>query len=144
MSTYKTMVIFATDDQSHEGATLFADHCKQVGISDKIKLLVGCYEGVEEVSYIMPLEAFTEHVLNIGLVHDQESFLHVSGCNKAYAVLHYQDGREPLGLGSMCQVKEDVARTYPAWTYRPDTKAWYIAHKANPDHSKEIGPYAGS
>jgi hypothetical protein len=95
----------------------------------------GCYKGHEERSYIALTEDFEQHIRH-QFCRNQESFLRVSECNKQYARLDYADGRTVF-LGSVRRVPEKVARSQDAWTYRPDTKEYWITVQGNPEHSLE-------
>lgn len=137
--SHSKMVLFAVDPTAPYWDS-FQEYMHGMAFDDRYKECIGSYNGEEEQSFIMPLNLFNEYVRHSGYVDDQESFLTITGCNKAYAVLEYQDGRPNEGLGSMQQVSEAIARTYPSWTHRLDTNAWYICAHGNPDHSKDIGP----
>lgn len=152
MSTYPSTVIFAIDAlvslDEVANHSAFQQAMKDKGASFVIG--AGSYEGLVEACYIMSEANFNRFVLNCGWVLKQESVLHVSGCNKQYATLRFLErsrsalytvyGREE-SLGSMQQVSQAVAQSYPSWTYNTFNKAWYITAHRNPDHSKEILPY---
>lgn len=137
--SHGSVTIFSIDNE-HDDSTyaLFCDFLVQCNISTRYKPTLGCYKGAVERSFIMPSTVFDRHVLDSEFLHKQESVMTVTGCNKAYATLKFLDGSPSVGLGSFCQVSEEVARSYDAWTFRPDIGAWFIAHRSNPDHSKEI------
>lgn len=139
MSVHPTTVIFSIDNPSHAQVEKFRQYCEDENILDRMKPLIGCYKGEEEPSFICSQQVFRDNINHSGFVDDQDSFLVITGCNKAYATLYYQHAnRKYEALGSMCNVSEEVARSHDAWTYRPDIDAWYVCAHINPDHSHEI------
>lgn len=140
MSTYPTTAIFSIDSPSRDMLENFKIFCIAEGLtSDDIKPLVGCYKGKQEPSFLIEKAKFDRIIRDSGFVDGQESILIVSGCNKAYATLEFLDGVTPdESLGSMCNVSEDAAMTYDAWTFRPDINRWYICAHENPDHARDI------
>ncbi len=141
MSSYETMVIFSIDfSERLNRRILFWEHLRELGLDKRVQPCTGKYKGQLEDSWIAPLSVFKQ-IDHKEWLQAQESFLHVSGCNKQYAVLHYQDGRPVEGLGSMVRLPEEIAQTYPNWTRRDDIGAYYVALNMNPDHWREVGPY---
>lgn len=139
---FNPTVIFSINNTSPMGCCSFYEQLALRGVGERhIKALLGSYNGGQEVSFIMAQDMFDLHVRDTLFLDSQESVLHVTGCNKAYAVLEYlADGRRE-GLGSMCEVDREIAETYPSWTFRPDLNRWYICAKINPDHAGELGAY---
>lgn len=136
-----SLVLFSIDVTDRVGLQAFQDFIVANDAASSIKPLIGCYNGEQEPAFGMAASKFKELVLGSEWVEGQESFLEVTGCNKAYCTLHYQDGRPSEYLGSFCAVSERVARSYPAWTYDPLQNAWFIAAHYNPDHASHIKPY---
>jgi hypothetical protein len=142
MSTYPSTIIFAINENN---AAPFRSFLNWLGFT--AVRCNGASHTPEETCYIMNEKDFEQHVLYSGWVRDQASVLHVTGCNKMYATLRFLDRDTGLysgtrrGLGSMQQVSEEVARSYPSWMHNMHNNAWYITAHRNPDHSNEILPY---
>jgi hypothetical protein len=151
MSTYPNTIIFCIDVMAND--VYLTEYLARFAVKAK-----GRYNfGPEETSYIIAADKFWSYIYRSGAVSDQESVLSVTGCNKMYASLVYLDKPDgvvsrdalekrratlkTLDLGSMQQVSEAVARSYPSWTHNLHNDAWYITALRNPDHSKEILPY---
>lgn len=140
MSTYPPTVIFSIDDPSDQRIEDFHAWLVKHELTSKVKAMIGCYKGQEEPSFIASQDVFRLYVQEHGWVDKQESFLFVTGCNKAYATLFYRAERRSVPLGSMQQVSEEVARSHDAWTWDFTYNNWYICADGNPDHSREIKP----
>lgn len=99
----------------------------------------GSWRGRVEQSFVMDTDDFKAHVLHSGMVDNQEAFLVVSSCNKAYAKLWYprEEGTDAcwIGVGCMHQVDKDEAMASEGWTYRPDMNAYWVCKTGNPDRS---------
>jgi hypothetical protein len=102
----------------------------------------GAYKGQPEYSWITTtaaLDALWESPFGASLLGEQESFLLFSECNKQYAELFYPDasnsptGQQRVPMGSMVCVSREEALRAEAWTYRPDTRNFYVCRKENPD-----------
>lgn len=106
-------------------------------LSPRIKPVQGSYKGEVEDGFITSEVVFNEYFKDSAFISQQESVLRVSGCNKMYATLIYNDGSHE-GIGSMCAVSEDVAKRRDGWTYLPHTGNYYIAARINPDHAGEL------
>lgn len=128
-------VIFCLD----KGVTPFdfVEYLEYFAIWDRVKSTTGSYKGEEELGFITSEEVFNEYFRDSVFIKEQESVLRVSGCNKMYATLIYNDGRQE-GIGSMCSVPEEVAKRHDGWTYLPHTGNYYVAAHINPDHAGEL------
>ena len=136
-------VIFSIDDTSVKGLLRFDYWCRDVGVFFNRTPLLGCYKGEQEPAFITSLASFDKTFRWSGFLANQESVLHVTGCNKMYAELEALwhntfDGEKRKSLGPMQQVSMDVAKSHDAWTYRPDKNQWFICAHGNPDHSGDI------
>ena len=117
-------VIFAidNDDDVHTVAKFMrhVDTLRAMNTIEPVEMLVGCYKGKLERSYMMRSDQF-DHVSDY--VKYQESFLLVPGDTRQPCVLDYRGKREPVG--TMRQVSAKDALQSDAWTYS-ETKGKYF------------------
>lgn len=135
-----SVIIFSLDTQEvlAAAAQYHAIKCNPL-LEGSIMPVFGSWRGKVEQSFVMNLDDFKNHVLHSGWVDNQEAFLVVSSCNKAYAHLWYprEEGTDAcwIGVGCMHQVSAEEARQSEGWTYRPDMGAYWVCKTGNPDHS---------
>lgn len=123
-------VIFALDNQSGQNVMDFQTYLTDYGLTNKQwKRCVGCYEGVEEVSYLMSQELFYKHVMDSEWTARQESFLMIE--RNSEAVLMFQKYGRRVSVGKMVSVGREEAMTHDSWTYRPDIKTHFVCKKEN-------------
>ena len=107
--------------------------------------MVGSWQGEQEPSWIMRTDDFDRCVRDTHFVENQDAFMLVSECNKAYATLEWRDGYLE-NMGSMMSVPKDVAMQAPGYSYRPDIKTYWVCVDGNPDHvyGQPIPPFSQS
>lgn len=135
-----SVIIFSFDTQDVlRAAQQYQAIKNNPALEGSIMPVFGSWRGKVEQSYVMNTDDFKAHVLPLGWVDNQEAFLVVSSCNKAYAHLWYprEEGTEAcwVGLGSMHQVTAQEALASEGWTYRPDMNAYWVCKTGNPDRS---------
>ena len=118
---------------------------------------IGSYNGTVENSWITTTETFDKMWCTEWAGRnwfDEESFMLFSECNKQYASLFFpdprnnprnKDGHTTVGtiptalseymmpLGSLHNVTREQAKAEGNWTYRCDTKKWFITKHESPD-----------
>jgi len=119
-------VIFAidNDDDVHTVAKFMrhVDTLRAMNTIEPVEMLVGCYKGNLERSYMMRSDQF-DHVSDY--VKYQESFLLVPGDTRQPCVLEFPVGNKRVAVGKMRQVSAKDALQSDAWTYS-ETKGKYF------------------
>ncbi len=98
------------------------------GDVDDYHPLQGCYNGLVEASYIVPLTGHgnsRDQVLAVAKEYSQESILWLD--NQRGAHLYFTDGKKALYLGKWREVPEVQAKSRSAYTYDPSVDKYFVA-----------------
>jgi hypothetical protein len=136
MSDQPNNIIFAIDDNNNPFIRgMFEAEFDEGRATGNLIRTIGSWEKITEWSYVCNREDFNEIVVNGKYVVNQECVLAVTSCNKAYAQLEDLDTGAITQVGCMHSVTYEEAMKSKGYTYRPDTNAYWVAKRGNPDNS---------
>lgn len=119
-------IIFAIDnDNDPHTVAKFMRHCDTERAMQRMPalvMLIGCYEGKLERSYMIPamhLDKVKDYIKN------QDSILRVPSDTRQPCVLEYMSSGMREGIGPMREVSAQEALQAMAWTYEPIEGKYY-------------------
>ena len=120
-------IIFAIDnDNDPHVVAKFMRHCdteRAMGRMWPISMVIGCYNGQLERSYIVLAQEFDKVK---DYVKDQESILRVPADTRQPCVLEYLSTGERESVGPMREVSAQEALQAMAWTYEPIEQKYFV------------------
>lgn len=133
---YKKVIMSAErsnlDEHENDNRTRFLLgwlHCK--GYS--FKKVVGSYEGSQEISFLIDVDANTNDVgllINMGERLEQDSVLLIDDQNQATLV--FCKDKSELNLGTMIEVSEQVAKNQSNFTWDKELNKYYVTRTELP------------